>query len=107
MHDHQPKVVSERVSDEEPVATEILEPDLGFVGSTSVDDSQPAVLHFRVDLIGVYVLSIEKWLEFKKSNLLFLRIFIITAFIIVSANSGKLECLVFDLLYLLKLVEVH
>lgn len=34
VHDHQSEVVSERVGDEEPVAAEILEPNLGF-GMTS------------------------------------------------------------------------
>ena len=59
MHDHQPEVVGKRVCNEEPMTTKVLEPDLGFVGSSSVDDGQPSVLHLRVDLIGVYVLSIK------------------------------------------------
>ena len=60
MHDHQSEVVSERVGDEEPVAAEVLEPDLGLVGCPSVDDGQPPVLDLRVDFVGVDVFSIAQ-----------------------------------------------
>ena len=54
MHDHKSEVVSKGVGYEEPVAGEVLEPDLGlglWVPPTlHVDQSQPSAFALRIDL---------------------------------------------------------
>ena len=63
MHDHQSEVVSERVRDEKPVAAEILEPDLGLVDCSTINDGETAVYNFLVYFIGENVLARVKWLS--------------------------------------------
>ena len=58
MHNHEPEVIGKRVRKEEPVAREVLEPDLRFGVGASVDDCKSSVLHFRVDIESVDFLPI-------------------------------------------------
>ena len=46
MHDHEAEVVGEGVSDEEPLARVVLEPDLRLAHASFVKESQAATLHF-------------------------------------------------------------
>lgn len=50
MHDHQSEVVSERICYEEPLAGEVLEPDLRLALLLFVYKRQSSVLDLRVDV---------------------------------------------------------
>lgn len=50
VHDHQSEVVCESVSDEEPLAGEVLEPDLWLRVRRLVDESETPILDFVIQL---------------------------------------------------------
>ena len=59
MHNHQSEVIGEGVRYEEPLAREILEPNLRFPLRLPVDEGQPSVPNFRVDIKCSNVLAMK------------------------------------------------
>ena len=57
VHNHKPEVISEGISDEEPLAGEVLEPNLGFALWVSVDQSKSSIFDFSIDIKGPNVLA--------------------------------------------------
>lgn len=69
VHNHQSEIVGEGVGDEEPLAGEVLEPDLRLRGGASVHQGESTVLDIRVNIERVDVFSVvfrRKWLEIAK-----------------------------------------
>ena len=69
VHNHQSEIVGERVGDEEPLAGEVLEPDLWLRGGASVHEGESAVLDIRVNIECVDVFPLvfgRKCLEIAK-----------------------------------------
>ena len=93
MHDHQTEVIGERVSDVEPLAREVLEPNLRLLVTSSVHDGNTAVGDLRVD--------------FKGMDFIQLLGIIIRVIAVNLANSGELESFSLDSFDVPQLVEVH
>jgi len=50
VHDHESEVVGERVRDKEPLARQVLEPNLGLSLRVLEDQGEAAVFHFLVNV---------------------------------------------------------
>lgn len=124
VHDHESEVVSEGVCNEEPLARQVLKPNLGLSLRVLEDQSKAAVFHFLVNVKCSNLVFAKNWKSVRldkvtvKENICVCSLACLPFFVlsisslivwrVILVNHGcKPELLVFDSLDFSEFVEVH